>query len=69
MLRNATVPHIFSQDNEDGTKEVVAGDFDPFTVIIVQDGSASVTPAEKGNYGYYSYGETLPSDVKVDVSR
>lgn len=72
MLRNTTHPHIFSQDNEDGTQEVVIGDFNPFNVIVVSNGNASVIPAECGRYeshDYYSYADILPSEAEVDAVR
>ena len=71
MLRNTHEPHVFRQSNGDGTDEVVAGDFSPFNVIVISNGSASVEPSvgkEYDNHMYYSFGAILPSDATVTTA-
>jgi hypothetical protein len=68
MSRNQD-PIVFTQDNEDGTREVVAGDFSPFNIIVISNAGTSVVPAERDHYGFYSYGDTLPGDADVRVTR
>jgi hypothetical protein len=69
MPRNESQPVIFSLSNDDGTKEVVAGDFSPFNVIVLSNSGASAIPAECDQYGFYSYGATLPCDAQVEAAR
>jgi len=58
------------EDNGDGTKEADIGSFSPFNVIVIQNGTgASVIPAERISASFYSYGDTLPSDVDVRTVR
>jgi hypothetical protein len=64
-------PAVFQQASEDGVnKEVAATDFDPFNVIIVNNGNPSVIAAQ---YDFrsrqYIYGDTLPASAVVEVSR
>lgn len=58
-----------SEPNQDGTVDHQIGSFSPFNVIVVSNGDTSVIPAERISGGFYGYGDTLPSDVDVQVSR
>jgi hypothetical protein len=58
-----------SEPNGDGTTDHQLGSFSPFNVIVLSNTGASVIPAERTGYSFYSYGDTLPSDVDVQVSR
>jgi hypothetical protein len=69
MSRKNTRPFVFTQDNEDDTYEVVAGDFEAFNVTVVSNGDTSTVPAQMDRYGFYMYGDTLPKTADVQVSR
>lgn len=60
---------VFIESNDDGTKDADIGSFSPFNVIVTSNSFASVIPAEHTDVHFYSFGETLPSDVDVEVSR
>jgi len=68
MLKFSTAPAVFSQSNEDGTKEVVIFDFEPFNVLVEYNGEMRMYTAEfHFRSTSYSFGETLPIDAKVRV--
>ena len=68
MLTNT--PCMFTQNNEDGTKEVVIFDFEPFNVLVVCEDKMRMFCAEYHHKSTsYSFGETLPSDAQVEVVR
>lgn len=70
------MPRIFEdpiislvEPNEDGTADHQIGSFSPFNVVVTSNSFASTMPAERIGDNFYGFGETLSSDVVVEVTR
>jgi len=68
MLKYYTEPSVFTQENGDGTKEVVIFDFEPFNVLVRYNGEMRMYTAEfHFRSTSYSFSETLPIEAEVQV--
>jgi len=66
---NHSDPYILTEPNGDGTSELVAGSFDPFTIVVSQPGvEPAVIDSESVNR-FHLVVDTIPSDCSVRVRR
>jgi hypothetical protein len=69
MSRNEDPIIVLSSPNEDNTMDYQCGSMSPFDIVVVHNGNESKIPAQHAGYHFYSYGDTLPSDVHVETTR
>lgn len=69
MPRNDDPIIVLNEPNDDNTTEYQCGSMSPFDVVVIRNGSESTIQAQRTGYHFYSYGDTLPSDAVVKVSR
>ena len=60
-------PYILMSPNGDGTSELVAGSFDPFTITLSQRGIEPAIIASEMDHGLHIVKDTISSDSCVQV--